>query len=289
MKENKSVSRYQLVFIKRMTGQKTTIEFRDINDNGKIRNTFTLTQIDDFTTKCANEEELKSALDIKDDGYLTIEYQSDYSTKRTDLAFEDMKDVEMVARNNYGKSKVSDFIIENPKDPFSTTVKGFSKIGYANELIDQLNSDSKLYDYLKNNSNRYSIKRLMNSIDNYRIVTNEKDGGEVICQAVDSISRELTQYKTLRGVMIAINHYRKLEKGQNIPVDRNTSIKEEMKAKENYDKYLKQQAALIKKQAKEATQDTEYMVDEKGQGLLFNPDEFNYMGHESGSTLGKRR
>lgn len=266
MKEKKSVSRYQLVFVKRMTGQKTTIEFKDINDNGKIRNTFPLTQIDNFTTKCANETELKSALDITDDGYFTIEYQYDDSTRRTDLAFSDMKDVEMIAIHNLGESKVTDFLLEDPKDSLSTTVKGFSKLSYANEFINQLNNDSKLYDYLKKNSNRYSIKRLMSSIDNYRIVINEKDGGEVLPQAIDSISRELAQYKTLRGVMIAINHYKKLEKGQNIPIDRNNSIKDEMEARENYDKWLKEQASLAQEQ-------TQKMINESEQLPLFDPDD----------------
>lgn len=286
------MTNYSLIYVEKKTGENHVIPFKGVKTD------LTLMQIDSYTSKFSDETELREELKslgykFPDYGYFTIQYKHS-GDRRVDLVFNDMKQlIDVIGNNNIESSKINQYEnFENCKN--KSTVKDFFK-SEINYVADVIHDHKELIDFVNEHGKygRYISQELLSAISRYleykKMKDFEKDAQESLNDNINMICSMLKSYKEYRGLEICLKHYKMKQAGLEVPENRTLCIEEERETKENYDKYLEQQAALIKKQAKEATQDTEYMVDEKGQGLLFNPDEFNYMGHESGSTLGKRK
>lgn len=196
----------------------TTIKF--VDNDGKLKEKMTLTDIDSFTTQFDSAQSLLFYL--QDIGYnfynsnFFIEYQNNHQAKRLDLVFSDQHTINNFAVNNQKRYKVE---------------KDSSFYQYLYKIVDEVANDQEMIYYLRKNN--YISMWLYENLAEYKA-----------CQSIDvesshiymtRIKTELSKYKIIRNIEIGIKEYEseKLFK-QQIEERKKTFVKKKIKNQKNF-------------------------------------------------------
>lgn len=176
-------------------GQITTISFKE---KEIIRDKFSLSFIDSFTTEYSNDKELEDFLNSKgfnlEKGKFYIENEYNKKNRILAIAYSDRTYLKEIARNNCNNSIVK---------------KDITYAKYFYHYIELIKADQNLFNYLK--SYYYINKSLAEATSEYIFYT-KNEMIENINIAKTKINRYLTQYLTIRMIEIGIKKYK--EKGK---------------------------------------------------------------------------
>ncbi len=198
----KSVSRYKLVFHYNNGG---TRDFTFFGENGEVRNKFTLTEIDVFTSNFSSSDEMARALNSVfpgyKDGYFDIEYSAGGSVKPLELIFKDMTFIRALALDNIRKSVV-------PKQAI---------MSYMRRFLADIKDNPEFLKFLF--ERRYTNKYFRDALSYYLVLKNsdDNDAQRVIWQAEAKLCKEFCRYKTIRGIEVGRRNYEILSRSKDDP------------------------------------------------------------------------
>lgn len=192
--------RYSFVFHSK-NGEKNiiSIHFKD----GKMHDSFALTEVDCFTTAFPNADVMARFLKIpKEDyegGYFAIEYKSNGRFKSLELVFDDSTFLRKLAKDNFGESKLS-------KESITSYMRWF---------LNKIEREPEFLKYIS--THRYTNSYFKSALSNYLMLKNsdEKEAQSVAWQAEVRLKKEFMRYKTLRGLEVGRRNY-ELEKENKI-------------------------------------------------------------------------
>lgn len=192
--------RYRLVYhFKDGKTENFTLHFED----GSVRNKFSLTEIDALTTSYSNREEFEKNIQLIfpkfKDGCFSIEYTTDHETKNLELVFNDMNVLRKIALENKGNSKIQ---------------KSINFTVYFNSFLKAIEENYDFWTFLV--SHRYVNRYFKEVVNNYFLVLNSKNVNEIM-DAKNNIKKELSRYKTIRGIEIGKKSYALYKKGESVP------------------------------------------------------------------------
>lgn len=208
----KPVHRYQLVFHSDKNDDTKVIDL--VPGDGSDRDVFTLTEIDAFTSQFSGARELAKAVylgDLKyEDGHFSVDYKVNHSVNSIDVVYSNLTFLAELARKRAGKSEIT------KKDIY----------GYVDRLIVEIENDVNFYAFMCLKSKERSLNRYTNS--HFRSVfgcystlknSDEPDARGALWEAKNDLARALLNYKTIRGIEIARDHYSLVKQGLSCPRD----------------------------------------------------------------------
>ena len=244
------VNRYKLVYHYNKGAKKVFgLDFED----GTHRDKFTLTELDAFTSNFSDEEELTKALSLifpgYENGYFTIDYNSNGHLNSLELVFDDLPFIRKLATKNLNKTIVS-------KDSITA---------YMNHFLNKIEADPEFLNFIL--AHRYTNQYFRDALSYYLMLKNsdEKEAGQELWRAKANLIKEFKRYKTVRGLEVGRHNYELFK--QNKEIARNPSeISELERARIEYEL---NHPKKVKKRTKPKKND---VID--GQLPLFDPEPY---------------
>ena len=204
-------------------------------ENGKVRQTFALTEIDFMTSLFPDSDTLAKFVKIDGkDGYFAIEYKSNNRVNSLELVFSDMKFINSVAKKYSGESNLSKEDV----------------IPYMRWFLDKIEKDSEFLNFIS--THRYTNGYFKSALSEYLILKDsyENDARSILRRAEIKLIKEFMRYKTIRGLEVGRRSYELMKANKLVPRNPNELTSSEIARKDyelNHPKKVKKRSRLKKK------------------------------------------
>lgn len=206
-------------------------------EDGKVRQTFALTEIDFMTSLFPNSDAFARFVQIDGeeakDGYFAIEYKSNNKINSLELVFSDMKFINSLAKKYFGESNLSKEDI----------------LSYMRWFLDKIDKDSEFLDFIS--THRYTNGYFKAALSEYLILKDsyENDARSILRQAEVKLTKEFMRYKTIRGLEVGRRNYELMKANKIVPRNPNELTSSEIARKDyelNHPKKVKKRSKLQK-------------------------------------------
>ena len=203
-------------------------------ENGKVRQTFALTEIDFMTSLFPDSDTLAKFVKIDGkDGYFSIEYKSNNRVNSLELVFSDMKFINSLAKKYFGESNLSKEDV----------------IPYMRWFLDKIEKDSEFLNFIS--THRYTNGYFKSALSEYLILKDsyENDARSILRRAEIKLIKEFMRYKTIRGLEVGRRNYELMKANKLVPRNPNELTSSEIARKDyelNHPKKVKKRSRLKK-------------------------------------------